>query len=313
LSQEKISLVDTGIYILKKKIKGENKLKPRNPLPAETIDVKKLDLATDQVFWLGHSAALLILNQKVILLDPMLGKHASPLPIAYPRFEGQRPLDLAEFEWIDLVLFTHNHYDHLDKSSILKIKNKVELFLVPVGMKNTLVRWGIAPKRVKEISWNQDVLLDELTITATPTQHSTGRGLFDQNKSQANSWVLKSPKTSLFLSGDSSYADHFKEIGNQYGPFDLALMECGQYNPKWKESHMFPDETVSAVIDSQAKKFIPIHWAGFALSFHPWQEPVEKASQEAVKQGIQMDTPMIGQQYKIHAENVTNKWWRKVD
>lgn len=215
MSQEKISLVDTGIYILKKKIKGENKLKPRNPLPAETIDVKKLDLATDQVFWLGHSAAILILNQKVILLDPMLGKHASPLPIAYPRFEGQRPLDLAEFEWIDLVLFTHNHYDHLDKSSILKIKNKVELFLVPVGMKNTLVRWGIAPKRVKEISWNQDVLLDELTITATPTQHSTGRGLFDQNKSQANSWVLKSPKTSLFLSGDSSYADHFKEIGNQ--------------------------------------------------------------------------------------------------
>ncbi|MGX7417944.1 MBL fold metallo-hydrolase [Carnobacterium gallinarum] len=313
MSQIKTSIVDTGLYVLKEKLRKDQHLKPTNQLPSETIDVKRLDLSQDQVFWLGHSASLIIFNQKVILVDPMLGEYASPIPFMYKRFATQRPLDLAEFEWIDVVLFTHNHYDHLDKTSVLKIKNKVGLFLVSVGMKKILTRWGVSDKHIQEMDWHQDLQLGNMKIIATPAKHGSGRGLFDRNKSQCNSWILKDSNTALFLSGDSGYDQHFKEIGEKYGPFDLALMECGQYNPHWKEAHMFPEETVEAVLDVKAQRFIPIHWAGFALSFHPWQEPVEKASKKAQELNLAMDTPMIGEQYRINQPNATRKWWRTID
>jgi L-ascorbate metabolism protein UlaG (beta-lactamase superfamily) len=249
------------------------------------------------------------LDNKTILIDPMFGSNAAPIaPFSVQRF-SQNTLELNdEFPEIDLVLISHDHYDHLDYDSIQKLKSKTKHFYVALGVKRHLVSWGIPENTITEFDWWDENPFDGIQITFTPTRHFSGRGLTDRAKSLWGGWALKTAKENIWFSGDSGYGEHFKEIGKRLGPFDFAFMECGQYNENWHQIHMYPEESVQAAIDAKVKNMMPVHWAGFALAQHTWTEPVERFTQEATAKKLNYCLPKIGQLFDSN-HSITARWW----
>lgn len=280
------------------------------------IDQKEIESRANQdpkLTWFGHSAFLLTMESKNILIDPMLGESASPITfIGSKRYSKDLPIQVDQLPEIDLVLFSHDHYDHLDYPTILKIKDKVKMFFVPLGLEKHLIRWGVAPENIRTFDWYDGTELYGIQFVCTPARHFSGRGLGDRFSTLWASWVIKSPSHSIYFSGDSGYAPHFKEIGEKYGPFDLALIECGQYNEKWDNIHMFPEQTVQAGVDVRAKSLMPIHWGAFTLALHPWTESVTRASQAAKNFDIEFRTPEIGRTISVKSDSSQvnyTQWW----
>jgi L-ascorbate metabolism protein UlaG (beta-lactamase superfamily) len=180
---------------------------------------------------------------------------------------------------------------------------------VPLGLKSHLLHWGVEDSKITELDWWDELEIDGITLTCTPAQHFSGRGVTDRSKTLWASWVLKGKQNSIYFSGDSGYFGEFKKIGEKYGPFDIALMECGQYNELWHAIHMMPEETAQAGIDVQAKAIMPIHWGMFDLSLHSWTEPVERVSVAAAKLNLPLVTPVIGERFDIQNLLVSNQWW----
>ncbi|WP_379128681.1 MBL fold metallo-hydrolase [Paenibacillus sp. sgz500958] len=268
--------------------------------------------SADQITWFGHSALLLKVNGLTLLLDPMFGNSPSPFPIFGPkRYSTKLPIEIDELPAIDAVILSHDHYDHLDYGSIVKLKGKVKQFIVPLGVAAHLVRWGIDPEIIQEHDWWEEFSFQSLTISSAPARHFSGRGLGGRDTSLWCSWVILSGETRIFFSGDSGYGPHFKEIGDKYGPFDVTLMECGQYNEHWAAIHMMPEETVQAHLDVRGKLMIPIHWGAFTLSLHSWIDPVERAVQAAGRLGAAIATPRIGETVVIGAADYPSAaWWK---
>lgn len=294
--------------------------KVKNGRPKKDLTVHKIDSANvarynkeTRLIWYGHSSFLLQIEGKNILLDPMLGKVAAPHPLlGANRFNSQFPLALEKLNKIDAVLFSHDHYDHLDYGTILKIKDKVQHFYVPLGVGVHLEAWGIPTTKITELDWWQDTTLDNLTFVCTPAQHFSGRKLNNNQSTLWSSWVIQSKVDNIYFSGDSGYAPHFKEIGNKYGPFDIALMECGQYNQMWADIHMMPEETAQAGIDIKAKKIVPIHWAGFKLALHSWTDPITRVKAKALELNLEVVTPEIGDEIIVKDTiNKSTNWWEK--
>ena len=265
-----------------------------------------------QVTWYGHSAILLEIDSKVILIDPMLGNYASPLPMMTKRFEYLKPIDVSNLTSIDAVILSHDHYDHLDYPTIKKIKDKVKHFYTALGVGSHLRYWGIDEDKITELDWWEDADYMDLKIIAAPARHFSGRGLTDRNKTQWASWIIQGKNDNIYFSGDSGYGPHFKEIGEKYGPFDFAMMECGQYNERWEAIHMMPEQTVQAGIDVQAERVMPIHWSAFNLSLHSWDEPVERAVKAAEGLPVNMIVPKIGRSFSIEEKPALDYWWREV-
>ncbi|MBK3516337.1 MBL fold metallo-hydrolase [Carboxylicivirga marina] len=291
-----------------------------NATPKKTPQIVQMDSSNMaeyngdmRLFWFGHSSFLIQTNGKNILIDPMLGQSASPVPfVGVKRFNKQLPIDIEKLPKIDLIIISHDHYDHLDYGSITRLKDKTEAFYTPLGVGSHLVSWGVDKHRISELDWWQEIKLDKLTLACTPAQHFSGRGKWfnDQASTLWCSWVIKTPEKNIFFSGDSGYGQHFKTIGEKYGPFDLALMECGQYNELWKEIHMMPEETIQAGKDVQASVVMPIHWGGFKLAMHDWLEPITRASIAANKLEVKIISPQIGEGIILNGETpVTVKWW----
>ena len=222
------------------------------------------------------------------------------------------PIEAEDLPPIDAVLLSHDHYDHLDYPSILKLKEKVGHFFVPLGLGSHLKHWGLAESKITELDWWQEIQFFNLTFVCTPAQHFSGRGLSDRNKTLWASWVILTDKTRLFFSGDSGYFDGFTKIGNQYGPFDICLLECGQYNERWQEIHMMPEETLQAHLDLKGKILIPIHWGAFNLALHTWTEPPERLLKAArAHPEVIISTPIIGQTVNLSAPIPQTTWWRR--
>ncbi|MDN4165030.1 MBL fold metallo-hydrolase [Cytophagales bacterium LB-30] len=290
--------------------------KPKGPLPVEKIDsleiVQKTDTLT-RLTWFGHSAFLLEMQGKNILLDPMLGDSPAPHPtFGTSRFTKELPIAIEQLPYIDFVLFSHDHYDHLDYGSIQKLKDKVGHFYTPLGVGNHLIAWGVAPEKVTELNWWDEVQVEGFTLACTPSRHFSGRGLTDRNSTLWSSWVILTEKERIYFSGDSGYGPHFKTIGEKYGPFDLAMMECGQYDTRWQNIHMMPEETVQAAQDVQAKLMMPIHWGAFTLSLHSWTDPVERAIPLAKSRGLATATPKIGEALLLNHRIPNTPWWESV-
>ena len=222
------------------------------------------------------------------------------------------PIDINTLPTIAVVVISHDHYDHLDKNSIKLLADKTQNFVVPLGVAKHLINWGIEPSRIYEMDWWQSVRLADITFTSTPSQHFSGRGLFDRNTTLWSSWVIVSPAQRIFFSGDSGYFDGFKTIGEKFGPFDLTILENGAYNKEWTQSHMLPAETVQAHIDLKGKAMLPVHNCTFNLAFHPWNEPLEKVSQLADEKNILVQTPVMGQAAILAASQSPEKWWRNI-
>lgn len=288
---------------------GNNRV-PKKKLPEVKPDITQFIASTNglKVIWFGHSSLLLNMDGIIILIDPVFSGSASPFSFLVKRF--QKPvLDLTELPNIDYILITHDHWDHLDMESIEYFKDKEIQFIIPLGVGSHLKKWGIKNENITEKDWWETVEIEDIKFTATPAQHFSGRGLFDEAKTLWASWVVQSKKHKVYLSGDSGYDIHFKQIGDKYGPFDAAFLECGQYNEKWREGHMFPEDAIVAFKDLRAKKLFPIHWGMFELAFHPWSEPIKKISSFAMKENIELIAPKFGEIVDLNNRFVNEAWW----
>ncbi len=288
---------------------------PDHPLPTQQLDSLAIAHKTPdlvRVTWFGHSASLVEIAGQNILLDPMLSVKMGPSGLVTPRRYNQA-LAIApeQLPALAAVLISHDHYDHLDYATIVKIKGKVGRFFVPLGVGAHLRRWGVPPAKISEMNWDDSARLPGLTIVCTPSRHFSGRGLTNRNSTLWSSWVLKSDHKRVFYSGDGGYGPHFAAIGATHGPFDLALMECGQYNPNWAEIHMMPEQSVQAAHDVRAAVMLPVHWGAFTESLHAWTDPIERATAAAQKLGMPLTTPQLGQPVTLDAGPLPNaKWWR---
>jgi L-ascorbate metabolism protein UlaG (beta-lactamase superfamily) len=234
---------------------------PKDPLPAVEIDWNLVKSDVESLTWFGHSAFLLSMDGKKLFIDPMLGPIASPITTVGPKRYSQHLLDMVEeMPPIDAVLLTHDHYDHLDYLSIQKLKGKTGHFFVPLGVGAHLIRWGVAKDKITELNWWEECSFHDLTIVLTPSRHFSGRGIFNRNSTLWGGWIILGKHSRFYTSGDGGYDAHFREIGEMYGPFDLALMEGGQYDRRWPWAHMFPEQSVQASIDVKGKRMMLIHW-----------------------------------------------------
>ncbi len=304
----------SALSILRDQIKGIPNWRPARRLVPERLDVsKKLKPEQAQITWFGHSAFLLQVNGKNILLDPMFGRSPSPFPAVGPqRFSDELPAKPEDLPHIDAVCISHDHYDHLDYGSIKKLSAKVTMFFVPIGLAAHLRRWGVKPGQITELDWWDERSFEGLKLTCAPARHFSGRTLTDRFATLWCSWVITTDKTRVFFSGDTGYGPHFKQIGDTYGPFDLTLLECGQYDRRWPTVHMLPEQTVMAHTDLRGKRMIPIHWGAFVLALHSWTEPVERVLAAGAKAGAAIITPKIGQTVAFTAKDYpTHAWWKE--
>lgn len=263
------------------------------------------------ITWLGHSSIYLEINGLDIFIDPHLGQSASPIPLTMTRFSKTLAIDPDEIKKIDIVLLSHDHYDHLDYGTIKRIKNKVKQWITPLGVGSHLKKWGVPAHQIIELDWWEKTEHAGITFTSTPNKHFSGRKTNDRNKTLWSSWVIKSDIYNIFFSSDSGFWHGFKDIGDKFGPFDFCMVECGQYNHLWKENHMFPEESLQAFIDLKGKMMMPIHWGAFSLAPHDWRDPIERLLKAAEKSGIQnVTTPLIGERLFIHEEMPKTRWWR---
>ncbi len=284
---------------------------PENPLAATALNWESFSAKSAQpkFIWYGHSAILINIGAKIIFIDPMMGSNASPIaPWKTSRFTGSLLHILEQIPHIDIVLMSHDHYDHLDLDSINIIRSKTGRWITALGVARHLEKWGVAPDSISELDWWEDISTPEFKITFTPTRHFSGRGARDRAKSLWGGWVITTDKDRIYFSGDSGYGEHFKEVGKRLGPFDIGFMECGQYNENWKQIHMTPEESVQAALDAGVQKALPVHWAGFALAMHTWTDPVVRFTEAAQAQSLSAVIPKIGSVFA--ADTVFKKpWW----
>jgi len=293
--------------------------KPPTRKPSKVIPVGKIDSLgivnhdsdITKLTWFGHSTFLLQMDGKTILIDPMMGESPSPHPmVGTKRYSDELPIKIEKLPFIDIVVISHDHYDHLDYPTIKKLKGKVGEFYTPLGVGNHLASWGVNPEKIHELNWWDSITTDSIKLVCTPSRHFSGRGISDRAATLWSSWVIKGKKDNVFFSGDGGYDIHFKEIGDKYGPFDISMIECGQYNEQWSDIHMMPEESIQAAIDLKSKLSMPIHWGAFTLALHEWTDPIDRVTLAAKNLNVALTTPMIGEEIIVgSSEYPTSKWW----
>lgn len=293
--------------------KVENK-KPQSTIPSVKTDIKSLNSNEDILIWFGHSSYYFQLNGKRFLVDPVFSGKISPVSASSQAFKGTDTYSVEDFPEIDYLLITHDHYDHLDYETIIKLKDKVKIVICGLGVGEHLEYWNYNTSKIIEKDWYDSVELDnQMKITLTPARHFSGR-TFKRNTSLWTSFVLESPDYKMFIGGDSGYDFHFKEIGEKFGGFDLAILENGQYNEKWRYIHTLPEEIHTIVTELKAKRFFPVHSAKFTLALHSWKEPLEKVYELNKYSDIPMITPKIGEIFRLKDNTQTfSKWWESVE
>lgn len=262
--------------------------------------------------WFGHSSILFKMDGKTILADPVFGERASMFSFMGPKkFDYSHYMNVGQLPTVDLVIISHDHYDHLDYPTILALKDRVELFYVPLGVASHLESWGVPSENIQTFDWwDEAVLADDLKLTFAPTRHFSGRAFSDRSATLWGSWAIEGRQQKIYFSGDSGYFPGFKEIGDKFGGFDLALVECGAYNEEnWPDIHMMPEQSVQAALDVNAKIAMPIHWGKFNLALHPWKDPVQRFMKAAESKNLATHTPVAGDIVSIPAEVQHSSWW----
>jgi L-ascorbate metabolism protein UlaG (beta-lactamase superfamily) len=286
--------------------------KPSSPLPSQKTNLFQPGADDDLLVWFGHSSYYMQVAGKRFLIDPVLSGHASPVKFTTPAFKGADVYRPDDMPVIDYLLLTHDHYDHLDYDTLIALKGRVKKIITGLGVGAHLRRWGYDEDLITEMDWNEKLELGiGMTLHTVPARHFSGRSL-KRNTSLWLSFVLRSPKLQIFLGGDSGYDTHFRAIGQQFGTFDMAILENGQYNRHWKYIHLMPEETVQAAIDLNAKKILPVHWGKFSLSLHAWDEPIIRITQEAEKKGVAIFHPMIGEIVPLKEFKIFSRWWEGI-
>jgi L-ascorbate metabolism protein UlaG (beta-lactamase superfamily) len=282
---------------------------PSGILPSVKTDLKKLNATEPTIVWFGHSSYLVKINNKTILVDPVFSGNAAPVSFMVKAFKGADVYSVEDLPAIDILLLTHDHYDHLDHKTVIKLQNKVKKIVCSLGLGSHLEHWGISKNKINELDWWETFTDDGLSLTATPARHFTGRGI-KRGQTLWSSFVLKTNNNNLFLGGDSGYDSHFKEIGKKFGPFAIAILESGQYNKSWPNIHMMPEETVQASVDLNAKILLPVHWSKFSLAMHAWTEPIERVIKKAAELNVTVATPHIGEPVVVGKTLPKTLWWQ---
>ena len=260
--------------------------------------------------WLGHASALVSLGGSLILLDPVWSDRCSPSQFVGPQRLHPTPFALGDLPTISAVVISHDHYDHLDMATIKELVALQDCpFVVPLGIGAHLERWGVPARRIVELDWTESYAVDEVTLTAVAAQHFSGRGLRRDGTLWA-SWVLESSAGKVYFSGDTGYFSGFSEIGSAHGPFDVALMAVGMYDPAWRSIRLDPEEAVTAAQELGARLAVPIHWCTFVLAPHPWSEPVERFLEAASGASVEVAVPTVGQPVDVSAPPQLTPWWR---
>ena len=297
-------------------IKGTPNGRPAKDLATAKVDSLQIveNKSEIRLIWFGHSAFLLQMDGKNILIDPMFGDVPAPHPwLGKNRFSRELPIEIEKLPKIDAIIISHDHYDHLDYGSIQKLKEKTSKFYVPLGVGSHFTGWGVDESQIHELNWWDQIKHENIELTFAPARHFSGRGMSDRNTTLWGSWIIKSEDANIYFSGDGGYGPHFVEIGEKYGPFDFAMMECGQYNERWDQIHMMPEETAQAAVDVQAKVMMPIHWGAFTLALHSWTDPVERVTKKAEELNMPVLTPSIGEIIQIDStlSAEPNPWWEQ--
>ena len=288
--------------------------RPTGMIPVKPLTRELLDKAADfSVYRLGHSTLLLKLRGRYWLTDPVYCERASPFQWVGPKRFHAPPISLDELPPLEAVILSHNHYDHLDQKTVLLLAAKTQQFLAPLGVGDLLVKWGVPASKVQQLDWWQGTQLAGVRFIATPSQHFSGRGLFDHNQTLWASWVMIIDEVRIFFSGDSGYFDGFKQIGEQFGPFDLTLMETGAYNVDWPHVHMQPEQSLQAHIDLNGRWLLPIHNGTFDLAFHAWSEPFARIVALAAQRNVLITTPQMGEAFNLLTPHPGRAWWLEVE
>ena len=288
--------------------------RPTGVIPVKPLTREQLDEAADfSVYRLGHSTLLLKLRGRYWLTDPVYCERASPFQWVGPKRFHAPPISLDELPPLEAVILSHNHYDHLDQKTVLLLAAKTQQFLAPLGVGDLLVKWGVTASKVQQLDWWQGTQLAGVRFIATPSQHFSGRSLFDHNQTLWASWVMIIDEVRIFFSGDSGYFDGFKQIGEQFGPFDLTLMETGAYNVDWPHVHMQPEQSLQAHIDLNGRWLLPIHNGTFDLAFHAWSEPFARIVALAAQRNVLITTPQMGEAFNLLTPHPGRAWWLEVE
>lgn len=282
---------------------------PKAPLPQIALNAASFKEPASvplAAYWLGHSSLIIELEGKRLLVDPVFG-NAAPLPGIVRRF-GDAPILREQLPELDYVLITHDHYDHLEYATMRALRGRDIRFIVPLGVGAHLRKWGISAERIHEMGWGDRFEEKGISIAAERTIHYSGRTFETRNASLWTSYALKGQQRRVFISGDSGYGEHFKDIGNKHGPFDLAFIEIDGWNPGWPKTHLFPAEVIQAYHDIGARAFVPVHWGVFDLARHPWDESIKLIAALAAQSGdVKLLTPLMGE--RLTPESVTAQWW----
>ena len=277
-------------------------------LPYQQTEVEENDV---RITWFGHSTILVETHDTTLLFDPVFGSdNLNPLVFGPAPFDYEHTYEVSQLPEIDYVFISHDHYDHLDMSTVQSLDES--MFFVPLGVDEHLKVWDIPSNQIMTFDWYDEATISEgFDIALTPSQHFSGHGA-TRDGALWGSWVVQIENHSIFFSGDSGYSKEFVEINNRYGPFDIAICEAGQYNEAWDEIHMYPEQSIQAAIDLNATTMIPIHNTKYILALHEWDDPLERVYQEGKRTGQHVSTPMIGESFVLGKPMEDNPWWREV-
>lgn len=264
---------------------------PKENIPTQKTDLNALNPKENLLVWFGHSSFYLQIDGIKILVDPVFSDYASPLFFINKAFAGTNIYTANDMPDIDVLIISHDHWDHLDYATIMSLKHKIKHIVCPLGVSSHFYHWGFNPDIIHDEDWYREIKLsDNLKIHILPSRHFSGRFL-DNNKTLWASFAIITPTKKIFYSGDGGYSPQFQEIGDYFQGFDLAIMENGQYNTSWAQIHMMPEEVAQATMDLQAKILLPVHCGKFALSPHHWQDPFERIYTASQNKSYKLLTP----------------------
>ncbi|MBL8000942.1 MAG: MBL fold metallo-hydrolase [Flavobacteriales bacterium] len=315
----------TMLKVMWTMLRGSKGREPERAIPVVSFDREAWERIPDHevgIAWFGHSCVLLKIDGITFLTDPVFGERASTFTFAGPkRFAYTEHMRVSMLPPVDVVLLSHDHYDHLCYETIYGLvvlrmsgaahdrPNRKLRFITALGVGAHLEKWGVDPARITELAWWQQAEVGPVKVTLTPTRHFTGRGLTNRFSTLWGAFALQGARKRIFFGADSGYTATFKEVGERFGPFDLALLECGAYSEHWAQIHMFPEETAQAALDLKARVLMPIHWGKFALGLHPWKEPIERIHQVPEHARPPLLTPRIGGILAAIDPARSERWW----
>jgi L-ascorbate metabolism protein UlaG (beta-lactamase superfamily) len=291
---------------------GEERVPRRPPqvVPRSAADYATPPVSGLRATWIGHASTLVEIDGHRILTDPIWSERASPSTIVGPRRFHPPPISIEALPPIDVVLISHDHFDHLDMATVQALAARGSRFAVPLGVGAHLEAWSIPAGQITELDWDESVRVGALELVATPARHYSGRNPLRRDAMLWSSWVVKGPRHRIFFSGDSGYFDGFQAIGAAHGPFDLTLVKIGACDRTWQDIHMSPEEAVRAHVDLGGKLLLPVHWGTFNLAFHAWNAPAEEVVVAAVASGASLAIPRPGQWFEPVAPPPLDPWWR---